>query len=94
MSQMNSQVRSLIIVSKQNGWDPTKIQGGPDLPATYIPREDPFTSDAKPIAGVNDPNSGSNPVGQGQDWKSPDVSRERADHTTNANPYEGKPGSR
>ena len=38
MSRMNNTGRSLTIISQQNGWDPTKIDGAP-IPASLIARE-------------------------------------------------------
>lgn len=95
MSRMNNTCRSLIIISRQNGWDPTQIDGGGDLPASYTPRESPYVTDSKPIAGVDSPHMTCGYSGpESKDWNAPDVGRERPDHTTNANPFPGMPGAK
>lgn len=101
MSRHNNTSRSLIIISKQQGWDPNVIQGfegdkGYDVGEVYSPRETPYqmnTTDMNGLPGcVKDPNADFG------NWKSEEgqaVSRDRkSDATKNADPYPGMPGAK
>lgn len=94
MSRMNNTGRSLRIISKQNGWDPDQIEGGPNLSEIYHERVEPLDSDTWPIPGV----AGSphhRDAGQGGITPRTHETDDRSapQRTTNADPYPGMPGA-
>jgi len=85
MGRMNNTSRSLIIISKANGWDPTEIHGD-----SYNYNEDRVkVGDSRTIpSNLNDPNTIESNLGfTDKDFQVPDHPTQK--RTTNANPYPG-----
>lgn len=110
MARHNNTGRSLIIISKEQGWDPNTIEdvgngpGHPKLAATdisnvYFPRETPFAENVTDIRGIPSVMKDSSepcpdPAVNSKDFETP-VLRENQNHRTrNANPYPGMPGAK
>lgn len=93
MSRMNNQSRSLRIISRQNGWDPDRIEGGGSIGDVYAPRETPFETDAKMIPGSVSDTAPQHAVEDRAGWNKPDVGRETPKHSNGANPFPAMPGS-
>lgn len=92
MGRANNTSRSLQIISKAQGWDPTEIIGD-----AYHAREDLTQSDTWPIpASMKDtsepcPDPG---VDSKPDFQTPKLRENENHRTTNANPYPGMPGAK
>lgn len=88
MSRYNNIARSLIIVSKANGWDPCQIEGKDYVNGEY-PEDRPTKGDTAYLHGPlpNDPQGGDSNVGApGPDTRGPQAVK----HPGTGNPYAGK----
>lgn len=96
MGKQNNFARSLKIISKGQGWDPDEIVGGGRIDEILHPRESPFDNATHPIPAQAMDKTTDHPGGQDQwahKFNTPDVSREKSNHTTNADPAPGIPGA-
>jgi hypothetical protein len=90
MARSSSQDRSLVIISKMNGWDPTKIEGGPPLGQAHVYQEDRVHKGDGAVAPGGDADPLSYPT-----VSPPAVQGEaKPTHTTGADPFPGMPGAR
>lgn len=101
MGRQNNVSRSLQIISRAQGWDPNKISGEQaerpdgDLTDIFPIRETPFTNVTGPVPehAVHEVPY-DHPGGPNHTFNTPDTSREKPNHTVNADPAPGIPGAR
>ena len=90
MSRMNNTSRSLQIISRQNGWDPTEIEGFGSIADVYHHRDHPNDNDTWAIPKImTDPQAHCDPS-----YTAPKGKPEPGDTRSKmSDPYPGMPGA-